>query len=48
MAVLIIFSNPTYLDPLFEDPWGNLVLLYCVGSYGLGIFAMRNASRVRV
>jgi tight adherence protein B len=48
VAVLIVFTNPSYLVPLWTDPWGKVMLLYCVSSYTLGLYAMRNASNVEV
>ena len=48
-VVMILFvSNPSYLDPLFQDPKGNLVLAVDFTMYGLGIFIMTDMINVEV
>lgn len=48
VAGLIFVVNADYLKPLVSDPIGNLLLLYCLGSYSFGIFIMRDISQVEV
>ncbi len=48
VAGLIFVVNVDYLKPLVTDPMGNLMLLYCLGSYSFGIFIMRDVSKVEV
>jgi tight adherence protein B len=48
VTTIITLSNPEYLAPLFDDPKGNLMLMYCFTSYGIGIFIMRDMSNVQV
>ena len=48
VAGLIFVVNADYLRPLVSDPMGNLMVLYCLGSYAFGIFIMRDVSRVEV
>jgi len=38
---LIHLTQPKYLLPLFSDPSGNKVLLFCALSMGFGIFVMK-------
>ena len=34
--------------PLFVDPLGNFMLLYCAFSFGIGVFTMRETSKVEL
>jgi tight adherence protein B len=45
---IIAVMQPNYLTPLFVDPLGNFMLLYCVFSFGIGVFMMREASKVEI
>ena len=45
---LIATMQPAYLNPLFNDPLGTLMMLYCAFSFGIGVFLMREASRVEL
>lgn len=47
MTILTV-SNPAYLDPLFEDPKGNAILLIDLCMYSLGIFIMSDMINVEV
>ncbi len=40
VAVLVSISTPGYLNPLFEDPQGQKILLFCAGSMGAGVLVM--------
>ena len=42
VAVLVHLTTPGYLNPLWETDTGHTALAYCVVSYGLGVFIMRN------
>jgi tight adherence protein B len=46
VSAMILVINPEYLQPLFTDPIGNLLLGYTVVSYAIGIFLMRDMSNV--
>lgn len=46
VAMLIAVTNPTYLRPLIDDSLGNMMTLYCVFSYSVGIYLMRLMSQV--
>lgn len=48
VAVLITVVRPTYLSPLFSDPFGNIALVYFFCSYSLGSFIMYRVSQVEV
>lgn len=48
VALLIFVFNPAYLTPLFEHPLGQIVLVYAVFSYGIGLFLMSAMSTVEV
>lgn len=45
---MISFRNPAYLDPLFTDPLGNLLLGLCVCMFSFGVFLMSDFSKVEV
>ncbi|MCB9684457.1 MAG: type II secretion system F family protein [Alphaproteobacteria bacterium] len=47
LGILMVMS-PDYLDPLWQTTQGNLVLLTCVVMYAIGIFFMREMSKVEV
>ena len=40
--------RPEYLNPLFEDPLGNLMLGFIVIWFSLGVFVMRELTKVEV
>jgi tight adherence protein B len=46
VSAMILVINPEYLQPLFTDPIGNLLLAYTMVSYTVGIFLMRDMSNV--
>jgi tight adherence protein B len=46
VALLIAVSNPQYLRPLVDDSLGNMMVAYCIFSYGLGVYLMRMLSQV--
>ena len=41
VAILVHLSTPDYLIPLFKEPAGHKVLLFCALSMGFGIFVMK-------
>lgn len=45
---IILWSTPTYLNPLVTDGLGKLMLLYCFVSFSFGVFVMRDLSKVDV
>ena len=45
---VLVIVNPSYMTPLLEDPIGNFLLLYCAASYGIGVFVMRDMTKVEV
>lgn len=48
VATLLNLINPTYMDPLFHDPTGK-VLLWCCGTWmSLGILVMRQMINFRI
>ncbi len=44
----ILAVRPTYLDPLLHDPLGNMMLGYTIFSFILGVFVMKEISKVEV
>jgi tight adherence protein B len=48
IGTLISLVQPQYLQPLFHDPLGTLMLLYAAFSFSLGVFLMRETSKVEV
>jgi tight adherence protein B len=46
MALLITVVRPNYLTPLFTDPLGQVLAMYAIFSYGLGIIVMKALSQV--
>ncbi len=48
VAGLLLWMRPAYLKPLVTDPFGQLLLAYCLVSFVLGIFVMRELSKVDV
>ena len=48
IGAMISFTTPTYLAPLFNDTIGNMMLLYASGSFGMGVFVMREVSKVEI
>lgn len=45
---ILTVSNPDYLEPLFNDVKGNVLLLIDFTMYSVGIFLMRDLSNVKV
>jgi tight adherence protein B len=45
---MLAFSNPTYLFPLFSDPWGHIMLAMFILLYAVGGFFMYSISKVDV
>ena len=41
VGILVALSSPGYIDPLFTEPGGHKVLLFCAGSMMFGIFIMK-------
>lgn len=48
VITILFLSNPAYLDPLWTDPKGNLLLVFDVFMYGTGIMIMRDLTNVQV
>ncbi len=46
IALFLSWVQPEYLRPLVTDPLGKLALGYCVTSFSLGVFVMREISTV--
>lgn len=45
---MLLLLNPDYLSPLVTDEYGQMILVYCVVSYGTGAYLMQNMSKVEV
>lgn len=45
---LIYTIQPNYLTPLGQDPLGHFMLLYSGCSFGLGVFLMRETTKVEI
>lgn len=45
---LILVIRPEYLHPLAQDPLGNLMLAGCAVSFSVGVFMMRETSKVEI
>ena len=45
---ILLMTNPAYLDPLFTDPLGKLVLAGDIIMYGTGMMIMRDLTQVEV
>lgn len=45
---VIALLQPDYLNPLFKDPLGHMLLLGCGLSFSLGVFVMREISTVEL
>jgi tight adherence protein B len=45
---LVMLANFEYLTPMWRTGAGQTAMVYCAGSYGMGIFLMRTMSRVDV
>lgn len=45
---ILIYVNPTYLLPLATDPFGRVLVGYAVTSFLVGVFVMREISKVEV
>lgn len=45
---VIALLQPDYLDPLFKDPLGHMMLIGCGLSFSLGVFVMREISTVEI
>jgi tight adherence protein B len=41
VAVLVYLTSPRYLDVLFSDPRGHMILIFSAVWMSLGIFVMR-------
>ncbi len=48
VAGAIYGLRPTYLDPLFEDPLGNMMLAFICVWFTLGVFVMREITKIEV
>jgi tight adherence protein B len=48
MAAIMKILNPSYLDPLFYDPRGRYMLIYCVISDVVGVFFIRRITTMEV
>jgi tight adherence protein B len=48
VAGLLLYMQPSYLKPLVTDPLGQLMLGYCIVSFFLGAFVMKELSKVDV
>lgn len=46
IGTLITIFSPNYIKPLFSDPLGHLLLLVGGTMFGLGVFIMRELSKV--
>lgn len=44
----LLLTNPTYIDPLFTDPRGLIMLFFGVGLLGVGVFWMSRLVKVDV
>jgi tight adherence protein B len=45
---VIAVLSPNYLTPLFNDPLGTILLIYCASSFLLGVFVMSEISKVEM
>lgn len=48
VLLMIFLANAPYLEPLVDTTIGQVVIVYAVASYGIGIFVMTAASNVDV
>ena len=48
IVVMIILASPDYLVPLVETSYGHMVIIYCLSSYGIGLYVMKIQSTVEV
>ncbi len=48
VAAMLLYTRPAYLRPLVTDPFGQLLLAYCIISFILGVVVMRELSKVDV
>lgn len=46
VLVMIVLANAPYLEPLVDTAIGQMVIVYAVSSYAIGIFIMQTASKV--
>ncbi len=48
VAAMLLYTRPAYLRPLVVDPFGQLLLAYCIISFIVGVVVMRELSKVDV
>jgi tight adherence protein B len=48
VLAMLTFSNPTYLEPLWNTPQGNMLVAACLMMYAIGTMLMRDLSNVEV
>ncbi len=48
VLLLLVVSNPTYVEPLFRTWQGNALIALSITMYGFGILLMRDLSKVEV
>lgn len=48
VAGMLLYMRPAYLRPLVTDPFGQILLGYCILSFVLGVVVMRELSKVDV
>lgn len=48
VIMILMVTNPTYLNPLMEDTVGNMIIAFDILMYGSGIMIMRDLTNVEV
>lgn len=48
VIVILMVTNPQYLDPLYTDPLGKVIVAFDIMMYGGGIMIMRDMTNVEV
>lgn len=48
VIMILMVTNPTYLNPLMEDTIGNMIIVFDIILYGSGIMIMRDLTNVEV
>jgi tight adherence protein B len=48
VTTMITWRNPTYLTPLWTDPLGIVLLIFCICMFSFGVFLMSDFSKVEV
>lgn len=48
LTILVMFMNPGYLDLLFDDPRGNMLMYMGLGSLASGVMVMMKMVRFRI